>query len=348
MFLYYLIIRIISAVICRKMAIVRHRNSNWAIAIALILGWPAIIWYLLLKDKENPGKKNDFSFESPKRNLSESAVSLCDGAAELLQQKTEYFARQLESITAGLVGELDGGKEEYEVQMQREAEQREAEQRETERESKLIPGINKLKDLGFVKYNSSQNLTPIVANSNDWIEKITPFYFKNRKVSIWKRDEIECYMGGVSLNFNISIYKEGVLANFGRKGTYLLPFDASVQFNIIQTLKRIRRTWSDDTEFMTIDTNPLDRKLYYSIERHLGALDTNHYTKSGKVDKRYSSQNNGIRTTWQVEQSVWELSNYRYSISSSKGWEICLNQTLDLNFVYHCCPVKVPDDYYKV
>ena len=43
------------------MAIVRHRNSNWAIAIALILGWPAIIWYLLLKDKENPGKKNDFS-----------------------------------------------------------------------------------------------------------------------------------------------------------------------------------------------------------------------------------------------------------------------------------------------
>ena len=65
--------RLVSMGICTLMADIRHRSTDNAKIISLILGWPAIIIYFFLNDKTNPLAWNGFTIESLKNYITRAA-----------------------------------------------------------------------------------------------------------------------------------------------------------------------------------------------------------------------------------------------------------------------------------
>ena len=81
--------RLVSMGICTLMADIRHRSTDNAKIISLILGWPAIIIYFFLNDKTNPLAWNGFTIESLKNYIIGSAKSMKDGAVQLHKKNKE-------------------------------------------------------------------------------------------------------------------------------------------------------------------------------------------------------------------------------------------------------------------
>ena len=308
--------RLVSMGICTLMADIRHRSTDNAKIISLILGWPAIIIYFFLNDKTNPLAWNGFTIESLKNYIIGSAKSMKDGAVQLHKKNKE-----------------DRAKEKLEEKKRREEElAREQKRREEEYEEGLIPGIRHLKSLGFEKLNKTQTLTPISHNLlQSQIKTASPFKISSNR----DKYGVQCQMSGVKDNFYLTFYKEGIVIVFpSREASYFLPFDSSVKCEITREFTKLRCVRYDDPSLITIKDDPLNRKLYYSVLRQMSVTSTAHYTKSGNVDQRYTKQNERFAELEWVEYSIYEATN-RFALFSSKGWTFVFQPSLDMNYVYN-------------
>lgn len=138
-----------------------------------------------------------------------------------------------------------------------------------------------------------------------------------------------------SLKCDISLYKEGVLLEYSGN-EYVFPFGEDTHC----TIKKRFRTCTKSGDFCSggLHTafrlnDPLDDYYYSCVEKE-AIYDTNHYTKDGKLDMRYSSQNRGEVDVLEREHSFYKLDGYTSSIALSDRFNIEFDPHAELESIY--------------
>ena len=134
-------------------------------------------------------------------------------------------------------------------------------------------------------------LTPLII-SKDLIN-----YFQIGNESVTIKDlknnngilNYKCQESSNSKKMTITLYKEGVAIAFRRK-CYFTPFDSNTNCVVYKKYKEVELDHFDPISFMK---KVVDSDYFYYFSKSLTSYtaDTRHYTKEGKLDKRYSKQN---------------------------------------------------------